>query len=414
MQINRVQFIESLQIALDIIRGHRLRSGLVILGVTIGVATLMGMVATLSGLSRKIEQDVTGGDTVIIQLSKFDFIGGDSNRELMERRKDLTAEDAAAVTRIPYVNGVDINYAQGRALRHKDKKAQFIRIIGSTTTFPLIQNLAVVNGRFFTEPEMEHRRRVVVLGNRPAEELFPGEDPVGKSLRLEEEEYQVMGVFDKDESIFAKLFGSLQENFVVIPYTAYERDFKFRREPMFIPIIIDGKARLDGVREEVRALMRARRKVAPGQPDDFALITADAALEFIRKITGPIGLVLVVISSIGLMVGGIGVMVIMLVSVTERTREIGIRKALGATRREIVWQFLIEAAVLTGIGGMLGIVLGLGLALLLTRLGGFPFSLPLIWVFIAVATSAGAGLLFGIYPANRAAKLDPVDALRYE
>ena len=183
---------------------------------------------------------------------------------------------------------------------------------------------------------------------------------------------------------------------------------------MFIQLIIDGKQHLESVREEVRSLLRARRKVRPGQPDDFYLSTSDAALEFIQRITGPIGLVLVIISSIGLMVGGIGVMVIMLVSVTERTREIGIRKALGATRKEIIWQFLIEATALTSIGGIVGILAGLLLALAITSIGGFPFTLPWHWVLVAVVVSAGIGILFGIFPANRAAKLDPVDALRYE
>lgn len=413
--MNRMQtrLVEGLRIALGVIREHRLRSALVILGVAVAVTTLMGMVATLSGLSQKIEQDVVGGDTVVLQVSKFDFFSGEQAQEI-RRRKDLTEEDARALARLPYVEGVNVFYQQNRPLRHRDRKARIIAIMGATTLFPQINNMAVVNGRFFTAFEQEHRRKVCVMGYKPAEDLFPGEDPVGKFLRVGNKEYRVVGVFEKDESVFAKLFGGLRENFIVVPYTAYERDFKFRREFMFIQLVINGKDRLEAVREDVRSVLRARRKVMPGQPDDFYLSTADAALEFIQRITGPVGLGLVVISSIGLMVGGIGVMVIMLVSVTERTHEIGLRKALGATRREVMWQFLIEGAVLTSIGGLFGILGGLGLALLIARLAGFPFSLPVVWVVTAVAVSAGTGIFFGLYPANRAAKLDPVEALRHE
>ena len=414
MNQTRTQFIEGVKLALDVIWCHRLRSVLVILGVAVAVTTLMGMVTILSGLSNKIEQDVIGGNLVVLQITKFNFLGGDRGGEEVRRRKDFTENDAMALTRVPHTGGVNIHYQQGRPLRHKGRKARIITILGTTTFFPQINNIFVGNGRFFTEFEMERRRKVVVMGHRPAEELLPGQDPIGKFIRVGNEEYRIIGVFEKDESVFAKVFGSLRENFIVIPYTSYERDFKARREGMFIQLIVEGKEYLDKVQEEVRSLLRARRKVPPGKADDFFLSTSDAALEFIQRITGPIGLVLVVISSIGLMVGGIGVMVIMLVSVTERTREVGIRKALGATRREIVWQFLIEAAVLTSIGGIIGIMGGLGLALAISGLGGFPFSLPLHWVLVAVVVSAGTGILFGIYPANRAAKLDPVEALRYE
>ncbi|MBT5875231.1 MAG: FtsX-like permease family protein [Candidatus Latescibacteria bacterium] len=410
----KTQFSESVKLALDVIWGHKLRSGLVILGVAVAVSTLMGMVAILSGLSSKIEQDVIGGDTVVLQVTKFNFFGGDRASEQIRRRKDLSESDALSLTSIPHTAGVNIHFQTNRPLRHQGRKARIIAILGTTTFFPQINNMGVANGRFFTQFEMEKRRKVLVIGSRPAEELFPGVDPVGKFIRMGNQEYRIIGVFQEDESVFAKVFGSLRENFVVIPYTSYTRDFKSRRETMFIQLIIDGKQHLESVREEVRSLLRARRKVRPGQPDDFYLSTSDAALEFIQRITGPIGLVLVIISSIGLMVGGIGVMVIMLVSVTERTREIGIRKALGATRKEIIWQFLIEATALTSIGGIVGILAGLLLALAITSIGGFPFTLPWHWVLVAVVVSAGIGILFGIFPANRAAKLDPVDALRYE
>lgn len=201
---------------------------------------------------------------------------------------------------------------------------------------------------------------------------------------------------------------------MIIPYTAFERDFLFRRQGLEINVIVDDMAYVDEVTESMRALMRMRRKVPLGEPDDFAIISIDAVIEFTQNITEKVSLALVVLSSIALMVVGIGVMVIMLVSVTERTHEIGIRKAIGATRGQIVWQFLVEAATLSGIGGILGILVGISLALLIAKLVGFPFVLPLGWLIFSVVISAGIGLFFGIFPAQKAAKLDPIVALRYE
>ena len=412
MNQSQTKLIESVKLALNVVWTHRLRSILVMLGVAMAVTTLMGMVSILSGLSNRITQEITGGETVILQISKFDLAGG--NRREQSGRKDFTTEDARALGQLPHVNGVDIFYQQGQPLRHRNHKARLMTVMGSSTLFPAFNKIAVDQGRFFSPFEVDHRRSVAVLGAQPARELFPGEDPIGQHLRISNQEYQIVGVFAENESIFARMFGSLAQNFVVVPHTAYRRDFKGRREPMFLRLIIDRQDNLDQVRDDARALLRARRKVMPGLKDDFSMTTADAMLELVERITGPIGLVLVIMASIGLMVGGIGVMVIMLVAVTERTHEIGLRKALGATRREIMLQFLVEAAVLTCLGGIIGIIGGLGLAYAITQLGDLPFSLPIFWVLAAVVVSVGIGIVFGLYPANRAASLDPVEAWRFE
>ena len=400
---------ESMREAFETVRAHKMRSGLVILGVMIGVASLMGMVATLAGLEKFIAQSISGNDTPFLSLSKIDFFAGEGEKE-WEKRKAFTIDDAFALEELPHISGVYVEYGRGVSAKYKDRKAQLIQMAGSNMVLMYVQNISIAEGRYFSQHEIEHRRSVVVLGDKAAKSLFPDEDPIGKKIRIEQHEYEVLGVFSNRKSIF----GGFAENFMVVPYTSFERDFKFYRQQMEISVIVSGPEYVDEVRENMRSLMRARRKVPLGEPDDFAIIAAEAVVEFTKKLTDAVALVLVVLSSIGLMVGGIGVMVIMLVSVTERTKEIGIRKAIGATRGEITWQFLVEASTLSGIGGALGIFIGIGLALLASSLLGFPFVLPIGWVIVAVTLSASVGLFFGIFPARKAARLDPIVALRYE
>jgi putative ABC transport system permease protein len=377
--------------------------------VTIGVTSLMGMVATLAGLEKFIATSITAENTPILSLQKVNFFAGEGNKE-WEKRKNFTMDDAYALEELPHVRGVEVEYGRGVVVKYKNRKAQLISVVGSNQPLLHVQSISVAEGRYFTQAEQEHRRSVVVLGAKAGKSLFPEEDPIGKPIRIHGKEYEVIGVFADRKTIF----GGFAENFMVIPYTSYERDFQFRWQGPEINVIVEDMRYLDEVKEDMRALMRMRRKVPLGQPDDFAIITIDAVLEFTKNITDKVALVLVVLSSIALMVGGIGVMVIMLVSVTERTHEIGIRKAIGASRGQITWQFLVEAATLSGIGGFLGIFIGIGLALGVSKLLGFPFTLPIGWVIFAVVMSAGVGLFFGIVPARKAAQLHPIVALRYE
>jgi putative ABC transport system permease protein len=403
------EVLEAVREALNILRGHKLRSGLVILGVTIGVASLMGMVATLAGLEKFLAQSISGNDTPILSLQKVDFLSGDGHRE-WEKRKNFHIDDKDAIEQLPHVRGVMVVYGQGTFAKYKDRKAQLMQVVGTNQPFLHVNSINVGEGRFFTPFEEDHRRKVAVLGDKAASSLFPDEDPIGKHIRVREEEYQIVGVLAPRKTVF----GGFADNFMAIPYTSYERDFLWRRQGPEFRIIVESMAHLEEAKDNVRALMRMRRKVPLGEPDDFAVITSEAVMDLTKKVTDAVALVLVVLASIALMVGGIGVMVIMLVSVTERTREIGIRKAIGATRRAVTWQFLIEAATLTGIGGILGIFGGIALAGLASTLLGFPFVLPIGWVIFSVLLSAAVGLFFGIFPARKAAKLDPIVALRYE
>jgi putative ABC transport system permease protein len=405
----RGQIYEAVREAFMTIRSNKMRSFLVILGVMIGVASLMGMVATLSGLEKFIANTISGEGTPYISLEKADFLAGEGHAE-WEKRKNFSTDDAFALATLPHVRGVMIGYGRGTVVKYKDRKAQLIQVFGTNQPFLHIQSINVAEGRFFTEFEEEHRRNVVALGDQAAKSLFPNEDPIGKPIRINGKEYEVVGVLGKRKTIF----GAFADNFVTVPYTSFERDFLWWKQGPELNIIVDSERHLDETRENVRAMMRMRRKVPLGQPDDFAIVTAEAQLEFTKKVTDKVALALVVLASIALMVGGIGVMVIMLVSVTERTAEIGIRKAIGATRGQITWQFLIEAATLSGIGGLIGVFIGLGLAFIPSALIGFPYTMPIGWVMVAVMMSVSVGLFFGIFPARKAAKLDPIVALRHE
>ncbi len=406
---------ENLAQALETLRAHKMRCGLVILGVAIGVTTLMAMVSILTGLSVKIEADIRTSDNVVVNLVKFDFLGGNQDPEEIQARPDLTPADWDVIrTEVDSVSLVDYQQQpQGRLYlaHYKDKRSRPLSVAGTSPAFPNIYLIPLAVGRFFTEDELARNKRVVVLGKGPLEDLFPNVDPVGKKIRMGGNEYEVVGGFQSRES----LFGSLADNFALLPFTTFRKDLGRPRLDSFVISMVPAEGyTADEVTDDVHSLMWARHRLRPGQEDDFALVSADRIQGFVEDATAGVAIALVVIASIGLMVGGIGVMAIMLVSVTERTREIGIRKAVGATRGAVLWQFLIEAVALTGLGGLVGIAAGLGAAKLVTLLFGFPSSISIPWIVVAVAVSAGIGLVFGMYPAARASRLDPVEAIRQE
>jgi len=408
----RSSFQDSFRQALDVMRGHKMRSGLVILGVAIGVATLMAMVGILAGLGEKIRQDVTSSDQLVITLSKFDFLVGGVDEKVMSR-PDFTPEDVEAIDEeCPAVGLVDyyIDASRMTILHHKGERTRLVSIAASGPKFPYIYSIPIADGRFFTEEEIQHARRVVVLGYGPREDLFPNADPIGKKIRMGRQEYKVVGTFARRKTIF----GSLGENYAILPYTTYLRDWAHEYEFKYVIMTVAEGHTVDEAVEQVTELMRVRRGLKPDEENNFVMLTSDAVQDFVRRITGPIALGLVVISSIGLVVGGIGVMNIMLVSVTERTSEIGLRKALGATRGDIQLQFLIESGTLTGAGGLAGVVAGYALAGGVSRLIGIPMVLSPAYVIVAVIFSIGVGVFFGLHPALRAAKMDPVAALRWE
>ncbi|HSG29732.1 MAG TPA: ABC transporter permease [Candidatus Krumholzibacterium sp.] len=407
-------WVENFRQAIEVIRGHKMRSSLLIVGVAIGVTTVLAMVTVMSGLGARVQQDIVSSNRPYLFISRFDPMGDGEDRRDMMRRKQLTAADADALKELcPSVDRVDLQVDPGgrmRVLRYEGERTNLIQVVGASYNFAYMYSIQIGEGRSFTEFEQEKSRRVVLLGYGPAKDLFPNRDPIGKKIKIGNHEYEVVGAMKSREHIM----GSIGDNYAAVPYTTFEKDLSGEYDDYQIGVTIKDGYTLDEGKEEVMAVLRARRKNPPGQPSDFHVTTSETFRELLANIMGSIGLILIVISSIGLMVGGIGVMNIMLISVTERTREVGIRMAMGARRSDILQQFLIEAATLTGTGGAIGIVLGLLSARGVARLIKFPYSVPFVWIIIAFVFSASIGLIFGLYPANRAARMDPIDALRYE
>ncbi len=415
---------EIVAMSLDTLRSNKLRSALTILGVVIGVTSIVAMTALIRGFGDNLHALIQqlGSDTIYIQRAGLEsFTSGRDFWDLM-KRPQLTAADARAI-REQVPGAATVTYyvgegpgAQARRLTYKNRSTKQIGIIGADADWLQVTFLNVAQGRFFAPFEVERRRMVVVLGDAPAKVLFPDTDPIGKEIRIGNDRYTVIGVLEQRPA----LLGSSTDEFAVIPATTYEKQFptmRFRGYLMsFLAIGVAARPGVprDDMLLEVEQLMRSRHHLKLDQANDFDLVTAESVTRILDQLTQAIFLALVVISSIALMVGGIGVMAIMTISVTERTREIGIREALGARRRAILWQFLIEAIVLTSLGGLLGIVLGSAIGLGVNTLAGFPVSLPW-WSFaLGIGFSAAVGIFFGLYPAIRAARLDPIEALRYE
>jgi putative ABC transport system permease protein len=404
---------ENLRIALDVLVTHKMRSGLIILGVTIGVASLMGMISILLGLYDKILQDVSSSEQTVLILTKFDFLVSGFDESLF-RRKDITPEDADALRKqCPSLQTVGyIVQTQGRpsyTLRAGDERSRSIEVVGSEPSLFQIWSLDLESGRMFGEEELFHRSKVIVLGHSPRRDLFPNRDPIGKKVRINGDDFTVVGTFEERKS----LFGSLGENFAIIPYTTYMASLWKERDLQRAFGVVRPGVSEDAAKDEVIRVMRGRHRLKANEDNDFDVTSTDAALEFLGRITAPVAAILAAISSIGLLVGGIGVMNMMLVSVTERTGEIGVRKAMGATRQDILWQFLMEAGTLTGIGGILGICLGFTAALGVSALTGLPSHLSVLFIVGAAIFSVAIGVFFGLYPATRAARLDPVQAMSY-
>ncbi len=424
---------EIVGMSIDTLRTSKMRSALTVLGVVIGITSIVGMTSLIRGFDQSLRDSIgqMGPNTIFVQkMGALSFGAGKTFLELI-KRPNLTREDAVAIAReSPSIALMDVwlgatGNSRARVYYGSSRTTQ-LTIFGATENFAAVNFAKLELGRFFIPAEVDHRRQVVVLGQTPATSLFPNIDPIGKKVRIGPNEFTVIGVLGKRPSPGGFSLGA--DDFVVIPFTAHEKFYgrvlkasgysggnltpNSFRTAMIIIIPRDGMR--EQALREAEAIMRIRHSLRLEEPNDFDLATQDAALKVWDQFSQATFLALVVISSIALMVGGIGVMAIMMISVTERTREIGVRKALGARRREILWQFLIEAAFLTSAGGVIGIICGSGIGLLVHWLSGFPVSLPW-WSFaLGIGFSASVGIFFGLFPAIKASRLDPIEALRYE
>ena len=422
---------ETARMAFETLRSNKMRSALTVLGVVIGVTSIVGMTSLIRGFDTSLRDAISalGPRTIFVQrFGAVSFSSGESFLELV-RRPVLSVDDGEAIRRlVPTVEIVDTWLGAGppqptmERVFYRGERTRPSAIMGTSERFVDVNFAALYAGRVFTEQEVLRRRQVTVLGHGPFEALFAdrGIDPIGKKVRIGAIEYTVVGVVDKRPA--AGGFSLGQDDFAIIPYTVFRKQFgneRVRRGPFggmaaMIAIVPREDVLREDAMRDVEAVMRIRHGLTLDQPNDFDLVTQDAVLKVWEQISQAVLLSLVVISSIALMVGGIGVMAIMTISVTERTREIGVRKAIGARRQEILTQFLIEAMVLTSVGGILGVVMGSLIGLAINLVSGFPVSLPW-WSFaLGLGFSASVGVFFGMLPAWRAARMDPIEALRYE
>lgn len=409
-------FREIFRMAIDSLKTHKLRSFLTLLGIMIGVMTVIGMVSIIQGLNKSFLRELESAGSDLILIQKYEPMQMRRLSEEERQRKDLTYEDAKAIEReCPLVKAVAVNLNpsvfETIEIKYQNNKSDNSFVIGMNDKFPIVYSLYLPKeGRFLMESEITHSARSCLLGFELAEILFPHTSAIGKDIRIGSEKFTVVGVLNKR----GQMFGQSRDNFVGIPITTLMKYFAYEKESLGIAAVPKEHGTMQETIDQITNLLRTRRRVAYGKPNDFAIFTQDTMLELYNQITGAAYLVMIVISSIGLLVGGIGVMNIMLVSVKERTREIGIRKAIGARAGDIMKQFLVEAVFLTGAGGILGIILGFSIAFLVKLATPLPATVSPWSVILGFVVSVSIGLFFGIFPAQKGAKLDPIVSLRYE
>jgi putative ABC transport system permease protein len=402
------EFREGTGISWAALRANKLRSVLTTLGIIIGILTVTLMGTAIEGLNRAFLQSITMFGTDVLYVQRFPWFN-DGEWWKLRNRREFTLDNARAVARqSTFARAVSTEAHLFETVQYKNHSAPGIWIVGNTEDSALVRGLSLKQGRFFSGPEVSGARPVCVLGADIASNFFPNESPVGRQIKVNDNNYEVVGVIDKMGQF---LTGFNFDNQVIIPITRLASDFSWRPD-LFIMVKVRDLDQIDDAREELRGILRKLRRLRPAEPDDFAINEQKTFLLMFRRVAATIAAAGLFITGLSLFVGGIGIMNIMFVSVAERTREIGIRKALGARRRTILVQFLIEAASICLVGGALGVGLAWPLSLALAKV--LPASMSLPVVAVALLVSLATGVVAGFLPAWRAARLNPVEALRKE
>ncbi|HYA64771.1 MAG TPA: ABC transporter permease [Candidatus Sulfotelmatobacter sp.] len=404
-------FAETLKLALDALRAHKLRSFLTLLGVILAVMTLVSVMSVIAGLNLYVAERVANLGANVYLVHRFGIITSQDAWIKAQKRPLITLEDYERLRdNMKLARAVAAEEDRNLQVRSGNQTMENTMMMGATPNFAEVRNLEVAQGRFITQADEEHRTDVVFVGPDLVHKFFPNVDPLGKTVRVQTQTYQIIGVAEP----LGSAFGESQDNYMIMPLSTWRKGWHTSQDFVTIFVQAPSQELMAASEDEARMLFRAWRHLPNDAPDNFAILGSDSIMQLWHDLTGNLAFVAMALVSVFLVVGGIVIMNIMLASVTERTREIGLRRSLGARKQHILLQFLTESAVLAAVGGLIGILSAYGIVLFVKKAFSFPMETPVSAVIISLCLATGVGLFFGIFPAMRAAKLDPIEALRME